>query len=252
MSWIPVDCHAHTTMSDGTLTVAQLVERARQQGVRPSVADHVTREVTAAIDTTEKLDAYLAELARHDVLRGAEFCWHDWFWRELPAATLDRFTHRIGSLHALPLADGNHVHAFARQVPDGMTRHDYMALHLATTRQLATDMPVDILGHPTLVSYPFRDMPAEELWTEQHEEAMLSALLDAGIAFEVSNRYRPHDRIVARAITMGLRISLGSDGHRPHQVADIAWPLDTVRRLGARDEDLYDPARHGSRRMEAA
>ncbi|HET9798882.1 MAG TPA: hypothetical protein VFP90_12855, partial [Gemmatimonadaceae bacterium] len=69
----------------------------------------------------------------------------------------------------------------------------------------------------------------------------------AGIAFEISNRYRPHPRIVRRAADAGVRLSLGSDGHSRDQVADVAHPLALARSIGVRDEELYDPTRHGSR-----
>jgi len=82
---------------------------------------------------------------------------------------------------------------------------------------------------------------------EAHEERVVRALRDAGIAFEISNRYRPHPRIVRRAAEAGVRLSLGSDGHSREQVADVAHPLALARSLGVRDEDLYDPTRHGSR-----
>ena len=78
----------------------------------------------------------------------------------------------------------------------------------------------------------------------------MRALHDAGIAFEISNRYRPHERFVRRAAERGVRISLGSDGHTPDQVGDLAFPLDLARRLGVRDEDLYDPAVHGSKTQD--
>src|SRR3954469_16839307 len=94
---------------------------------------------------------------------------------------------------------------------------------------------------------PPRTIEPHELWSEEREERMVAALSAAGIAFEVSSRYVPHDRIVRRAVDAGVRISLGSDGHSRVQVADISGPLETTRRLGVRDEDLYDPERHGSR-----
>src|SRR5205085_3091793 len=49
MTWKPVDCHAHSTMSDGALDVAAIVERARELGVRPSISDHVSHDVAKAI-----------------------------------------------------------------------------------------------------------------------------------------------------------------------------------------------------------
>jgi histidinol phosphatase-like PHP family hydrolase len=250
MTWQPVDCHAHTAMSDGALKVDELVARARERGVRPSVADHISRDVAGSIKSVEGVEAYLDTLDEYPVLRGGEFCWHDDLWREIPPRLAARFTHRVGSLHAIHLADGTRVHAFGRRMPDGLTPQAYMDAHLDELDRFAAEMPVDILAHPTLVPIALRSVPAEELWTEAHEERLVSALGDAGIAFEVSNRYKAHERIVRRAIAAGLRISLGSDGHTADQVANVEWPLALTRRLGVSDEDLYDPAVHGSRTQE--
>jgi len=246
MSWRPVDCHAHTIFSDGALTIEQVVERAVSLNVVPSVADHISRDVARAVDSVEAAQAYLTALEDHDVLRGGEFCWHDSLWRELPEDLVARFTHRLGSLHAIRLSNGDLVHAFSKRQP-AIDVDDYMWAHLESLETLAREMPVDILAHPTLVTLPFRQHPIDELWTEEREERIVDALFDAGIAFEISNRYPPHERLVKRAIDRGVRISLGSDGHTWEQVADLAAPLAMARRLGAREDDIYDPRRHGSR-----
>lgn len=246
MSWLPVDCHAHSTHSDGVLTVAEIVELAARRGVRPSVADHITSDIARGIRTADAVGPYLDDLEAHAVLRGGEFCWHDRLWRELPAEIVRRFTHRVGSLHAVPVEGGTLVHAF-RRFPASLTPEAYMDAHLAALEAFAAAMPVDVLAHPTLLPIPLRKLPVEELWTEEREARAVTALARAGIAFEISNRYRPHERFVARAVDAGVRIALGSDGHTALQVADVAWPLALARRLGVRDEELYDPLRHGSR-----
>ncbi|HVE33754.1 MAG TPA: hypothetical protein VNC18_09360 [Gemmatimonadaceae bacterium] len=246
MSWQPTDCHAHTIFSDGALTIEQVVERAASLNVVPSVADHISRDVARAVDSVERAREYIAALDEHDVLRGGEFCWHDSLWRELPDDLVARFTHRLGSLHAVRLPSGDLVHAFSRR-PPGIDVDDYMWAHLESLEALAREMPVDILAHPTLVTLPFRRLPIDELWTPEREEKMVDALFAAGIAFEISNRYPPHERLVKRAIDRGVRISLGSDGHTLEQVSDIAAPLAMARRLGVREEDIYDPRRHGSK-----
>jgi histidinol phosphatase-like PHP family hydrolase len=251
MTWQPVDCHAHTRMSDGALKIDELVERVNARGVRPSVADHISRDVAGAIKSIEGVEAYLDTLDEYPVLRGGEFCWHDTLWREIPVALIPRFTHRVGSLHAIHLADGTLVHAFGRGLPDGLSAGEYMDAHLDAAERFAAEMPVDILAHPTLVPIALRRTPGEELWTESHEERLVEALFRAGIAFEISNRYKAHERIVRRAIDRGVRLSLGSDGHTADQVGDLAWPLALTRRLGVRDADLYDPTLHGSRTQEA-
>lgn len=252
MTWIPVDCHAHTTMSDGALEVGALVERARERGVRPSVSDHISRDVAGSIKTVDGVRAYLDTLDKFPVLRAGEFCWHDALWREIPSDLVARFHHRIGSLHAIYLDDGTLVHAFGRHLPEGLTPNGYMNAHLDEVDRFAAGMPVDILAHPTLVPIPLRSLPAEELWTEAREERLVTALVRAGIAFEVSGRYRPHERIVRRVVAAGARISLGSDGHTADKVANLETQLEMTRSLRVRDEDLYDPIAHGSRTQDTA
>ena len=247
MSWQPVDCHAHSTMSDGALTVQEIVERGQSLGVRPSVSDHISRDVAVGPRDVAAIGAYLDELERHPVLRGGEFCWHDSLWRELPAELATRFTHRIGSLHAIILADGRVLHSFSRRFPEELSPAHYMDAYVDNLERLACEMPVDVLAHPTLLPLTLRDRAPEDVWTEAHEDRAVDALRRGGIALEVSARYRPHERLIRRAAAAGVRISLGSDGHSAEQVADVAWPLALTRSLGIRDEELYDPCAHGSR-----
>ncbi|AHG90129.1 PHP domain protein [Gemmatirosa kalamazoonensis] len=254
--WRPRDCHAHSTFSDGALEPRDVVATARARGVRPSITDHLSGDVSLSVATVAQVRAYLGALESlaasdaPDLARGGEFCWHDALWRELPAELWDRFTHTVGSLHAVWLDDGTSLHAFQRRWPDGLTADAYMDSHVENLERFAVEMPVDVLAHPTLLPLALRKRPLEELWTEAREERAVRALAAAGVAFEVSNRYRPHERFVRRAVDAGVRLSLGSDGHTPEQVADVAWPLSVARALGVRDEDLYDPDAHGRRRHD--
>ena len=248
-AWMPRDNHAHTTHSDGALSPEQLVARAAARGVRPGIADHDSRDVARAVGSLEEVETYLASLESlgDDVARGGEFCWHDALWRELPDDIVRRFTHRVGSLHAVQLETGSWIHMFQRKLPAGLEPQPYMDAHVSSLERFAAEMPVDLLAHPTLLPLPWRGIPLEEMWTEPREERAVRALARAGIAFEISNRYRPHERFVRRAVAAGVRISLGSDGHTELQVADLAFPLAMARAIGVRDEDLYDPLVHGSR-----
>jgi histidinol phosphatase-like PHP family hydrolase len=245
-AWLPLDCHAHSTFSDGKLTVPEVVTVARKRGVRQTVSDHLSSYMEHAVRTVDAASAYLDALEQYDVYRSGEFCWHDSLWRELPAALVRRFTHRIGSLHGVWLPDGELVYAFSRKSLR-VTPDEYMNAHVENVERFAREMPVDILAHPTLLPMTLRRCPLEELWTEEREERAVRALAGAGIAFEISNRYRAHERFIRRALDAGVRLSLGSDGHTTEQVADIAYPLSLARTLGVPDDELYDPARHGSR-----
>ena len=228
-------------MSDGALDVPELIARVTGRGVRPSVSDHISRDVTGAVDSVDAIRDYLDELDRYPVARGGEFCWHDDLWRELPDDLASRFTHRLGSLHAIFLDDGALVHAFSRRFPSSLTRDAYMDALVTNAERLAATMPVDILAHPTLVNLTVRRVPAEELWTEEREQRLVDALFAGDIAFEISARYQPHERLVRRAVGRGVRIALGSDGHTFDQVGDLTFPLALARHCGVRDEDLFDP-----------
>jgi histidinol phosphatase-like PHP family hydrolase len=252
-AWRPRDCHAHTTFSDGALAPKALVEVARERGVRPSIADHLSGDVASAVATVDAVAGYLDVLDRlradHPELSvSGEFCWHDTLWRDLPRAQWARFGHTVGSLHAVWLPSGARLHMFQRGWPEGLDAQSYMDAHVDNLERFAREMPVDVLAHPTLLPIALRARPLHDLWTEAREERAVNALAAAGIAFEVSNRYRPHARFVRRAVDAGVRLSLGSDGHTFEQVADLAWPLAAARDAGARDDELYDPQAHGRRR----
>ncbi len=247
-SWTPIDCHAHTTMSDGELTVPELVALVRSRGVRPSVTDHLSTDVSLAVKSIDAVRAYLDELEPYDIAIGGEFCFHDALWRELPDALASRFTHRIGSLHAVNIPGVERpLSMFQRSLPGELTAASYMELHINDAQRLASEMPVDILAHPTLLPLPIRNLAIDELWTESHEERLVDALYSAGIAFEISNRYRPHERLVQRAHDRGVQLSLGSDGHTRAQVGDLAFPLAMAKRVGAGESALFDPFVHGTR-----
>ena len=247
MTWQPTDCHAHSTHSDGSMSVAEVAARGRALGVRVSVSDHISRDAPTTVDSVASIERYLDDLEQYDVLRGGEFCWHDALWREVPPKVVRRFTHRLGSLHSIRLADGSFFRAFSHSLPHGLQASQYMDAHVASLEAFAMEMPVDVLAHPTLVPPPMRTIDPHELWSEALETRAVAALKAAGIAFEVSARYPPHRRLVERAVAAGVRLSLGSDGHARDQVGNIAEPLALARSIGVADDSLYDPERHGSR-----
>ena len=244
---MPTDCHAHSTHSDGSMSVAEVVARGAALGVRVSVSDHISRDAPTTVDSVSAVEAYLDDLDQYDVLRGGEFCWHDALWRELPAQVVRRFTHRVGSLHSIRLANGSWFRAFLHVLPTELTPDVYIEAHVTSLEALAREMPVDVLAHPTLMPPPMRMIHPHDLWTEAHEDRVAEALVAGGQAFEISARYPPHERLVRRVADAGVRLSLGSDGHAREQVANIVAPLALARAIGVADEDLYDPRRHGSR-----
>lgn len=244
--WQPLDCHAHSTCSDGVLDPDDVIAAATARGVRGTVSDHASRDVRFAIKSPDAMDEYMQTIA-HLPYRSAEFCSHDALWRDLTPAQMSRLTHRVGSLHAFTLDDGSLMRMFQKEMPPGLSHRAYMSRHVAAIEALAATMPIEVFAHPTLVPHALRSIPGEELWSESDEERLVTALQRNDIAFEISNRYRVHPRLVQRAIAHGVRISLGSDGHQREQIGNLEWPLALTRSLGVPDAALYDPLAHGTR-----
>ena len=160
--------------------------------------------------------------SEYDVLRGGEFCWHDALWRELPPRRPCAAS-RTASARCTPFASpsGDFFRVFHRDLPSGLTPAAYIEAHVSSLEALAGEMPVDVFAHPTLDLAVAASARSARALERGARGALVRALCAAGIAFEISNRYRPHERIVRRAAEAGVRLSLGSDGHSREQVADV-------------------------------
>ena len=133
--------------------------------------------------------------------------------------------------------------------PPGLT---VRALHGRARRvveQLAREMPVDIFAHPTLVTLPFRDARRRRAVDRGARDAHGRRAVHTPASRSRSRRAIGRTNASCGApIDRGVRISLGSDGHtldagRRHQRARSRWRA----RSASRDDDLYDPTRHGSK-----
>lgn len=244
-----MDLHVHTTMSDGDLSLEEVVALAESRGVAVGIADHLsTRNPDRFVATYEQMATYLDALDRAPVFVSGEFCWCDPLSIDLPQEVLDRFDYRIGSNHAFALPDGSMVSAWAKRLPkpfDGDPQRA-MDLMIANLCDLVRTMPIQIVAHSTLTPPVFLaiDPDRETWWTEEREDRFVEAVVESGVAMEISNRYQlPHDRLLRKAREAGAKFSLGSDGHTAKQIARLDWAVETAQRAGIGDQDLFVPER---------
>ncbi|HEV7586659.1 MAG TPA: hypothetical protein VGO40_00920 [Longimicrobium sp.] len=245
------DLHCHTTMSDGRLSLARVVEVAAERGVQVGIADHVsTRNPEMMIATRAELAEYLDALDAAPVFRSGEFCWCDTLWGELPDEVMRRFDYRIGSNHGFWLPDGSVASPWWERLPAPWKERpqELMELLAANLCDMVRAMPIQIAAHSTLIPPALRALEPDvhAWWTEAREDRYVEALAESGVALEISNRYRlPHDRLLTKALEAGVRFSLGSDGHSEKQVAALDWAAETARRVGVTDRELFVPERRG-------
>lgn len=242
-----MDLHVHTTMSDGDLPLDEVVRLAAERGVRVGIADHVsTRNSRQFVASEERVREYLDALEAAPVFRAAEFCWCDRLSTSLPAELMDRLDYRIGSNHGFALPDGTWGSPWWTALPEPWTGRpqEVMEVMVRNLCDLVRAMPVEIVAHSTFMPAAFTGIEGDvhAWWTDEREDRFVDAVVESRVAVEISNRYRlPHDRLLRKAHQAGARFSLGSDGHRAEDIGRLDWSVETARRVGIGDADLFVP-----------
>ena len=90
------------TGADGRITRMRDLGRVELGARDYSVNSYLNGEPAVAMAVAQRPGSNaLATSDAPDLARGGEFCWHDALWRELPPDLWERFTHTVGSLHAV-------------------------------------------------------------------------------------------------------------------------------------------------------
>jgi histidinol-phosphatase (PHP family) len=241
------DYHVHLRPDDPGTTAAnhftaanaeRYRETAAERGVQElGVSEHIHR-FTAALDVwqhpfwrqsaTDDLDAYVAFVREEtdlrlgieaDYIAGAE---------DRMANLLDthEWDYVIGSVHFL----GEHAVDFDDQTD--VWRHESSAervwkRYFDALAQSALTGAYDIIAHPDLVKIwgPARPAPSKD--PRFYYEPAIEAMLDAGVAIEVSTaglrkpvgEIYPARAMLEMAVDAGIPVALSSDAHRPEHLA---------------------------------
>lgn len=243
------DLHAHTTMSDGDLSLEEVAALASDLGITIGVSDHVSsRNSRRFVSGPDKLDSYLAALAQAPVLRSAELCWQDPFSHSVADRLSQALDYLIGSNHGFELDGGIRVTPWTETLPAELVGHEETIMDAVVENlcRLVHTLPIDIAAHSTLLPAALTalDPDPERWWTEPREDRFIDAIVESGTAVEISNRYRlPHDRFLRKARQAGALFTLGSDGHHRHQVGQLGWALETAHRTGMDERVIFLPER---------
>lgn len=219
------DLHCHTTWSDGTLSLEEVVAFARRLGARAiGVSDHSgslrvanglkPAEVVAQWEAIDRLheeypDVRILKGTECDILRDGSL--------DHPEHVLTGFDYVIGSLHS------------QLRLPEKEQ----------TARVLkALDHPrLTVLGHPT-TAVPGRRPPAHLDWDAVFERAAQN-----GVAMEVNGNPGRLDlpvKLAKKALDAGCRLSLGSDGHSAREMLALEKARRMAAQAGATEADLVN------------
>ncbi|MDI6740697.1 MAG: PHP domain-containing protein [Candidatus Edwardsbacteria bacterium] len=230
----PADLHTHSIFSDGKATLDQIVSISRSKGMNVGVANHCG-PTTFQIGGDAGFERYFRALSAQPVYRSAELD----LGREIRVSldNLQRCDYLIGGVHSLGERDF---------FDSSLTDFDVPALldrMLSVIEKKARIYSFDILAHPGLLPVNLRPRHGESFDT-RWDERLIGLALECGFALEISSRWQlPPASTVRRARQAGVKISFGSDAHRPEQVCRLDHCLAVARECGLRDGDLFRPAR---------
>ncbi|MGH2522017.1 MAG: DNA polymerase/3'-5' exonuclease PolX, partial [Anaerolineales bacterium] len=220
------ELHAHSTWSDGTLSIRDMALAARSRGLKClAITDHsYSLGVTGGL-TPERLraqrreiDAVQAELgAGFSLLQGAEV--------EIRADGSMDFNDDV--LEDLDIVVAS-LHTSLRQERDKVTARLIRAIE---------NRHVDIIGHPTGRLFP--DRPGADL----DMEAVLLAAAGSGVALEINAnpaRLDLDDVYAKRALELGCLLAINTDAHRPGELDLAHFGVGVARRAWATTESVLN------------
>jgi len=237
--YLRTDLHLHSTFSDGHATVAQLVERAKGIGFVFAISDHYSSLMPMKDDAA--LGGYLDELEKYPVYRAVEVD----LGELLPMSGVNRarLDYLIGSVHNVVTEEGKRLPISRQGEPEGGLDR-YMDLYIAAVRRDVLAGTVHMIGHPTFLPGLRSRGLHDELWTLERRRSFLEAVVQSGVALEISTRYSvPTPVLMREALEAGVRFAVGSDSHWLDRAADISLPLRYVEEFKIPEERFFLPER---------
>lgn len=222
----PVDFQMHTTWTDGSSSVFEMIQAAKAKGLRAiAITEHVNEqsrwypEFVSEVKDARRTEAGIA------IYFGAEIAAADFKGNlKVNPATLEAEL-LLGVVHRYPRRDGSGFWAF-----DQLTLADAVELELKALTALTSNSHIHVLGHPGGTTYKkFGAFPVEWL------EPVFCAAREAGIAVELNTKYLwDANGMLALLQRVNPLVSFGSDAHHAREIGlncsfmKSARPLPTL------------------------
>jgi histidinol-phosphatase (PHP family) len=263
----PDDPGTHAALYFTAANAERYREAAAERGVTElGVSEHVHR-FTAALDVwqhpfwranaVDDLDAYVEFVREETDLRLGIEADYVTGTEDRMANLLDRheWDYVIGSVHFLG------QHAVDIDDDTDVWRHEVSAervwrRYFDALAQSALTGLYDVIAHPDLVKIWGSARPAPSKDPRFYYEPAIEAMLDAGVAMEVSTaglrkpvgEIYPARAMLEMAVDAGLPIALSSDAHKPEHLAHgYEQAVELLRDCGVRELAVFS---RRERRME--
>ncbi len=223
---IRAELHCHTTASDGTWSIRDLVEACIEQGYHTvCITDHSKSQVQAnglnedrLLQHIEAIRAVAADVKKHiTVLAGSE----------VDILTDGRLDYADEVLEQLDLVVASPHASLAQDDKKATARLIKAIEHPAVT----------VLGHPTGRLVLRREGLHPDL------KALCRAAADTDTALEInasSYRLDLRDTHARVALDLGCKLAINTDAHGPADLHELRFGVMTARRAGATKRDIVN------------
>jgi len=221
---VKFDFHTHTRYSDGACSHAEIAEAAEARGLQAIAFTDHGPELSVGVQR-EKMSQMLQDIkiAREDadipLLASIEANVMNGY------GILDVEGDFIKKLDFLSIG----IHDIEK-VDFGDNAHEYL---LRATKAIERQR-VDVFLHPFYFNVDL--LPR---LSKKEIEDFVDLAAARNVAMEINAKYKvPGDEFIKLCLKKGVKFSIGSDAHRLAEVGRIDWALSTLKRVGAKREDL--------------
>lgn len=232
-----IDLHIHTRFSDGVCSVEEAAKIVETRGLSlAAVTDHYSEALHLPKRMTKnRLPGYLAALEGFRLLKGAEVEILEDGTVSISKVTSRLFDVVIGGLHIVRGV------GFWGDSTSIMKESEYVeAVRVALIKAMESNM-LHIIAHVTRLPETLLHA-SSRLIADDWIRSVVEAAGDHDVAVELSGAWKiPDERFVAECLRQGVKLSLGSDAHRPQNIGETSYGVKILKRLEISKDHVFLP-----------
>ena len=200
------DFHAHLKQG---LTPEQLLENGRKYGITYGIAFNcgIKMGFESEDSLSNFLDGYQRPPGTYLAMQAEGREWVDMFSKDI----MKRFDYVFTDAMTWTNDNGKRMRLWIPEETEIGDPDDFMDQLTDRIVKIVSKEPIDIYVNATYLPDEIRDR-YDELWTDDRMDKVIDALVESGVAMEISARFRiPNARFIKRAKAAGVKFTFGTN-----------------------------------------